>query len=146
MEKLKDNQPNSTSTSSNMIQKSQQFNNTAKNTTNLSSINNNNNKVKGILNVMITIDNKNIGNKTPSDFIITVHANDPSPLSFSGNSSGTKVKLGMGMYSISESSNGKYISKYSSDCFGGMMSATVKKCIITNIYTDTSSSNSKQLK
>ncbi len=141
IEKLKDNPPNSTSTTHNVIQKSHQFNNTAKNTTILYSVNNIDTKVKGVLNVIITVDNKNIGNKTPSDFIIIVHANDPSPSSFSGNAFGTKVKLGMGMYSVSESSNREYVSKYSSDCFGGIMSATVKKCIITNIYTNTSSSN-----
>ncbi|HXT83754.1 MAG TPA: hypothetical protein VN704_05405 [Verrucomicrobiae bacterium] len=126
-EKLKDNPPNSTSTAPNVIEKSHQINNTAKSTTSFSFINNNNNnKDNGILNVMVRVDNKNSGNKTPSDFTIIIYANDPSPLSFFGNLFGTKVNLGMGMYSVSESSDIGYVSKYTSDCFGGIMSATLK--------------------
>src|SRR4051812_3995409 len=89
---------------SNLTYKNKQFNNLPINSKNISLLNNNNNLSKsdviGLLNVITTVDNKNIGNKSPSDFTITVHANDPYPSSFSGNSSGTKVKLGMGMYSI----------------------------------------------
>ena len=50
-----------------------------------------NNKMKGLLIIKTTVNNKNIGNKLPSDFIINIHANDPSVVSFNGNSSGTAV-------------------------------------------------------
>ena len=50
------------------------------------------------------------GNKSSQDFKVNIHANDPIPSSFDGNSSGTTVKLGMGMYSITESSIPGYIS------------------------------------
>ncbi len=98
-----------------------------------------NSKVKGLLSVKIIVYNKDAGNKTSSDFIINIHANDPIPISFPGNSNGTNVKLGMGMYSVSQSTFPEYITLYSSDCFGGIMSIETKECIITNIYNNTSS-------
>src|SRR6476660_143700 len=36
----------------------------------------------GLLNIITTVDNKNKGNKPPSNFTIIVHANDPYPTSF----------------------------------------------------------------
>jgi len=95
-----------------------------------------NNKTKGILIVKVTVNNNEIGNKTPSDFIIKLHANDPSPGSFAGNSSGTEVKLGMGMYGISEFPFPDYNTSYSTDCFGGIMSTETKDCTVTNIYNN----------
>ena len=95
--------------------------------------------VKGLLVVKTIVDNKDIGNKT-SDFKINIHANDPNPISFIGNSSGTNVTLGMGMYSVSQSGNPGYTTSYSSDCFGGIMAAVTKICIITNSYDNLSSS------
>lgn len=91
---LKVDQLNSSSNSSKIVKQNELSNNTIKNAT-LSSIDNN--KTKGSLIVKIVVNNnKEIGNKTSSDFTIIIHANDPSPTSFAGNSSGTKVKLGMG--------------------------------------------------
>ncbi|MDQ6724449.1 MAG: hypothetical protein M3Z01_09340 [Thermoproteota archaeon] len=135
-EKLNYNEPTSNSNSSNIVQPIQLPTHNFKNA-NLSSIDNN--KVKGLLKVIVSVDNKDIGNKTPSDFTIHIYANDPSTISFLGNSSGTDVKLGMGMYSVSESLPRGYNLSYSSDCFGGIMLATIKKCIISNTYTNTSS-------
>ncbi|MBA3750571.1 MAG: hypothetical protein H0X03_06730 [Nitrosopumilus sp.] len=95
-----------------------------------------NNKTKGILIVKVTVNNNEVGNKTPSDFMIKLHANDPSPVSFVGNSSGTEVKLGMGMYGISEFPFPDYNTSYSTDCFGGIMSTETKECIVTNTYNN----------
>jgi hypothetical protein len=84
--------------------------------------------------VKITVNNEGIGNKKPSDFTINIHANDPSIASFPGSSSGTEIKLGMGMYSVSQSRIPGYISSFSADCFGGIMSVESRNCVITNTY------------
>ncbi|HEX5519288.1 MAG TPA: hypothetical protein VFX18_02505 [Candidatus Nitrosocosmicus sp.] len=99
----------------------------------------NNSSIKGLLNVVVLVDNKGIGNKTASDFNIIVHANSPIPSSFLGSVYGTTIKLGMGMYSISENHLKNYNPYYSADCFGGIMSNIIKKCVITNIYSNMSS-------
>jgi hypothetical protein len=97
-----------------------------------------NNNVKGTIIVKIMVNNKDGGNKSAQDFKVNIHANDPVPSSFDGNSSGTTVKLGMGMYSITEYPSPGYTSHFSSDCFGGIMSTDNKECIILN--TDDASS------
>jgi hypothetical protein len=97
--------------------------------------------VKGLLVVKVMVNNKDIGNKTSSDFKINIHANDPIPTSFIGNSNGTDVKLGMGMYSVSQSTFPGYVTTYSSDCFGGIMAVVTKTCIITNNHDNSSSFN-----
>ena len=102
-----------------------------------------NNRMKGLLIVKTTVNNKNIGNKLPADFIINIHANDPSVVSFNGNSSGTNVKLSMGMYAVSQRQIPGYFTTYSNDCFGGIMSVDTKHCSITNTYTPTTNSNIK---
>ena len=96
--------------------------------------------VKGLLVVKVIVNNKDIGNKTSSDFDVNIHANDPVPISFIGNSNGTNVKLGMGMYSVSQSAFPGYVTTYSSDCFGGIMAAVTKMCVITNDYGNSSPS------
>ncbi len=131
---------NSNSNSSNITKQNELSNNSIKNAT-LSSTDNN--KIKGLLMVKVVVNNKDIGNKTPSDFTINIHANDPSPTSFAGNSSGTKVKLGMGMYGVSETQFPGYVPSFSIDCFGGIMSVYTKQCIITNTYAAASSALSK---
>jgi hypothetical protein len=101
---------------------------------NSSSFSSNSNESKGWLMVKITVNNEGIGNKKPSDFTINIHANDPSIASFPGSSSGTEIKLGMGMYSVSQSHIPGYISSFSADCFGGIMSVESRNCVITNTY------------
>jgi len=93
------------------------------------------NQIHGTLIVTQKVINEGGGNKKPSDFMINVHGNDPSPSSFPGNSSGTFVKLPMGMYSVTETGPSGYNSTLSGDCSGGMMSVETKNCIITNIYS-----------
>jgi hypothetical protein len=94
-----------------------------------------NNKVQGTLIVTKKVINEGGGNsKQPSDFTIKIHGNNPSPSSFPGNSSGTIVKLDMGMYSVTESGSSDYNSTSSMDCSGAIMSVETVKCDITNTY------------
>ena len=131
----------------NLSNKNKTVNQLFVNTKNISLYNNTISKAgdTGLLNIKTIVDNKNAGNKSPSDFTITVHANDPYPYSFTGNSSGTQVKLGMGMYSISETILPGYYVSFSKDCFGGIMSTIVKNCTITNTYTVTSAKSKSKL-
>ena len=87
------------------------------------------------LNVITKVDNTNGGTKKPSDFIITVSGNSPSPRIFSGASSGTAVTLKTGMYSISESSIPGYTTRYSSACYGTATGGVPIKCIVSNQYS-----------
>lgn len=91
--------------------------------------------VRGTLIVTERVVNEDGGNKKPSDFTITIHGNNPSPSSFQGNSSGTAVKLQMGMYSVTQTKLSGYNSTFSGDCSGGMMSVESKNCTITNTYS-----------
>jgi prealbumin domain-containing protein len=100
-----------------------------------------NNQVQGMVIVTKKVINEGGGDKKPSDFTINIHGNDPSPSSFPGNSSGTTVKLHMGMYSITETGSAGYNTSWSDDCSGGMMSSETRKCIITNMYSKTILSN-----
>ncbi len=95
-----------------------------------------NNKMQGTLIVTKKVINEGDGNsKQPSDFTIKIHGNNPSPSLFPGNSSGTSVKLDMGMYSVTESGPSGYNSTSSMDCSGAIMSVVeTVKCDITNIY------------
>ena len=94
-----------------------------------------NNKMQGTLIVTKKVINEGDGNsKQPSDFTITIHGNNPSPSLFPGNSSGTSVKLDMGMYSVTESGPSGYNSTSSMDCSGAIMSVETVKCDITNTY------------
>ncbi len=93
------------------------------------------NPVQGRLVVTEKVVNEGGGNKKPTDFTITVHGNNPSPSSFQGSSSGTAVKLQMGMYSVTQTKPSGYNSTFSGDCSGGMMSVETKKCTITNTYS-----------
>lgn len=94
-----------------------------------------NNTVQGTLIVTTKVNNEGGGSSSkPSDFIIKVHGNNPSISSFPGNSSGTVVKLDMGMYSVTESGPSNYNSSFSMDCSGAIMSVETIKCEITNTY------------
>ena len=92
------------------------------------------NTVQGTLIVTTKVNNEGDGSNKPSDFTIKVHGNNPSITSFPGNSSGTVVKLDMGMYSVTESGPSNYNSSSSMDCSGAVMSVETVKCEITNTY------------
>jgi hypothetical protein len=93
-----------------------------------------NNTVQGTLVVTTKVNNEGGGSGQPSDFTIKVHGNNPSNSSFPGNSSGTIIKLDMGMYSVTASGPPFYNSTSSMDCSGAVMSAETIKCEISNTY------------
>src|SRR5215217_4044472 len=95
-----------------------------------------NNKVQGTLIVTKKVINEGCGgnSKQPSDFTIKIHGNNPSPSLFPGNSSGTIVKLDMGMYSVTESGPSGFNSTSSMDCSGAIMSVETVKCDMTSTY------------
>ena len=93
-----------------------------------------NNTVQWTLIVTTKVNNEDGGSSKPSDFIIKIHGNNPSINSFPGNSLGTRVKLNMGMYSVTESGPPNYNSSYSMDCSGAAMSVKTIKCEIINTY------------
>jgi prealbumin domain-containing protein len=95
-----------------------------------------NNTIQGTLIVTTKVNNQGGGSSQPSDFTIKVHGNNPSTSSFPGNACGTVVKLGMGMYSITESGPSDYHSTSSMDCSGAVMSVDTIKCEITNTYIE----------
>jgi hypothetical protein len=99
-----------------------------------------NNTVKGTLVVTTKVNNEGGGSSQPSDFTIKVHGNNPSNSSFPGNSSGTIIKLDMGMYSVTASGPPFYNSTSSMDCSGAVMSAETIKCEISNTYVNLSKS------
>jgi hypothetical protein len=94
----------------------------------------NRNIVQGTLVVTTKVNNEGGGSSQPSDFTIKVHGNNPSNSSFPGNSSGTIIKLDMGMYSVTASGPPFYKSTSSMDCSGAVMSAETVKCEISNTY------------
>lgn len=93
-----------------------------------------NNTVQGTLVVTTKVNNEGGGSSQPSDFTIKVHGNNPSNSSFPGNSSGTIIKLDMGMYSVTASGPPFYNLTSSMDCSGAVMSAETIKCEISNTY------------
>ena len=93
-----------------------------------------NNTVQGTLVVTTKVNNEGGGSSQPSDFTIKVHGNNPSNSSFPGNSSGTIIKLDMGMYSVTASGPPFYNSTSSMDCSGAVMSAETIKCEISSTY------------
>lgn len=94
----------------------------------------NKNIVQGTLVVTTKVNNEGGGSSQPSDFTIKVHGNNPSNSSFPGNSSGTIIKLDMGMYSVIASGPPFYNSTSSMGCSGAVMSAETIKCEISNTY------------
>jgi hypothetical protein len=94
----------------------------------------NKNIVQGTLVVTTKVNNEGGGSSQPSDFTIKVHGNNPSNSSFPGNSSGTIIKLDMGMYSVIASGPPFYNSTSSMGCSGAVMSAKTIKCELSNTY------------
>jgi hypothetical protein len=95
-------------------------------------------RIEGTLMVTKKVVNENGGSSKPSDFTINVHGNNAKPTSFPGNSSGTVVKLEMGMYSVTESGPSNYNSTSSMDCSGAVMSVETLRCDLTNTYINDS--------
>lgn len=91
-------------------------------------------KNNGVLIVKVTTINADKGINKSSDFTVNVHANDPVPATFKGNSSGTVIQLPMGMYSVTISSIANYNSSLSNDCAGGIMEVETITCDITNTF------------
>jgi hypothetical protein len=102
------------------------------------SLTNTSDKIEGTLIVTKKVINENGGSSKPSDFTINVHGNNANPTLFPGNSSGTVVKLGMGMYSVTESGPSNYNSTSSMDCSGAVMSVETLICDLTNTYINNS--------
>jgi hypothetical protein len=102
------------------------------------SLANSSDRIEGTLMVTKKVINENGGTSVPSDFTINVHGNNAKPTSFPGNSSGTVVKLEMGMYSITESGPSNYNLTYSMDCSGAVMSVEILRCDLTNTYINNS--------
>ena len=100
-----------------------------------------NKTVQGTLIVTTKVNNEGGGSSKPSDFTIKVHGNNPSISSLPGNSSGTAVKLDMGMYSVTQTGPPHYNSNSSMDCSGAAMSAETIKCEITNTYVKPMANN-----
>lgn len=90
-------------------------------------------KDKGLLIVKVDTVNGNLGKNMSSDFVVQIHANNPIPPTFKGNSE-TWVKLSMGMYAVTISTIPNYNSSYSSDCTGGIMKIETKTCTIVNTF------------
>ena len=87
--------------------------------------------------------NDNGGSARPSDFTITVDGVNPLPASFPGSEClrspsacpppGTRVILGPGSYSVSESGGpAGYSGTFSADCAGTIAAGETKTCTITN--------------
>jgi hypothetical protein len=102
------------------------------------SLTNSSDRIEGTLMVTKKVINENGGTSVPSDFTINVHGNNAKPTSFPGNSSGTAVKLEMGMYSVTESGPSNYNLTSSMDCSGAVMSVEILRCDLTNTYVNNS--------
>lgn len=95
----------------------------------------------GHLTVIVnTIDLINIFKQTKSsDFTVNVNGKQQSPDTFTGSESGTKVKVGLGNYQVTEdvpdkinAENGDVNVHFSQDCSGVMHNNEDKTCKITN--------------
>jgi Prealbumin-like fold domain len=102
------------------------------------SLTNSSDRLEGTLMVTKKVINENGGTSVPSDFTINVHGNNAKPTSFPGNSSGTVVKLEMGMYSVTESGPSNYNLTSSMDCSGAVMSVETLRCDLTSTYINNS--------
>ena len=78
---------------------------------------------------------------TPSDFTMSVSGNNPSPSSFPGSAQGSFVRLGPGIYSVSERSPTNpppgltLRSSFSPECNGSINPSDSISCTIVNQYT-----------
>lgn len=73
------------------------------------------------------------GTSVPSDFLIYVSADNPSPWAFYGSEIGTNVTLYEGYYSVYENWNEYYTPSYS-DCSGEISKGETRTCTIINTF------------
>jgi hypothetical protein len=82
--------------------------------------------------VVKNVINDDRGTKKPSDFMIFVSGNSPSPNNFPGSASGTTVSIQAGNYEIVEASVSGYMTTYSTGCSGSITGGETIKCVVTN--------------
>jgi hypothetical protein len=86
----------------------------------------------GKITVVKNVINDDRGTKKPSDFMIFVTGNSPSPNNFPGSASGTSVSIQTGNYKVVEASVSGYTTTYSSGCSGSITGGETIKCVISN--------------
>jgi len=82
--------------------------------------------------VIKQVTNNDGGTANPSDFIMFVNGNSPSPSTFPGSEVGTDVTIYPGWYNVDEYYNLPYIKYFSGDCSTYINSGETKTCTITN--------------
>ncbi len=86
----------------------------------------------GKITVVKSVINNDRGTKKPSDFMIFVTGNSPSPNNFPGSASGTSVSIKAGNYEVVEASVSGYTTTYSSGCSGSITGGETIKCVVSN--------------
>ena len=86
----------------------------------------------GKITVVKNVINDDRGTKKPSDFMIFVTGNSPSPNNFPGSASGTSVSIQAGKYEVVEASVSGYTKTYSSGCSGSITGGETIKCVVSN--------------
>jgi len=86
----------------------------------------------GKITVVKNVINNDRGTKKPSDFMIFVTGNSPSPNNFPGSASGTSVSIKAGNYEVVEASVSGYTTTYSSGCSGSITGGETIKCVVSN--------------
>src|SRR6266487_4701359 len=86
----------------------------------------------GRITVVKNVINNDRGTNRPSDFMIFVTGNSPSPNNFPGSASGTSVSIQAGNYEVVEASVSGYTTTYSSSCSGSITGGETIKCVVTN--------------
>ena len=76
--------------------------------------------------------NDNGGEKTASDFTMTVSDNSAMVPNFDGDEAGTTVNLNEGDYTVGETSHEGYAQTLSEGCTGSISIGETKECVITN--------------
>ena len=86
----------------------------------------------GKITVVKNVINNDRGTKKPSDFMIFVTGNSPSPNNFPGSASGTSVSIQAGKYEVVEASVSGYTTTYSSGCSGSITGGESIRCVVSN--------------
>jgi Prealbumin-like fold domain len=91
-----------------------------------------NNDQPATLTVIKHVVNDNGGNKTASDFTMTVTGGSPNPASFSGSEAGTSVTINAGTFSVTEGNVSGYTQTSAVGCSGTIANGGSATCTITN--------------